>query len=95
MNIGVVEDDQIMGSSLIQRFELDGHKVDWWKTGSDAVNSLEFFEKDIIICDIRLPDITGETVLRQASRDGMAPPRVRLCRCADAGRHPETGDRER
>lgn len=74
INIGVVEDDQIMGSSLIQRFELDGHKVDWWKTGSDAVNSLEFFEKDIIICDIRLPDITGETVLRQASRDGMAPP---------------------
>lgn len=74
MNIGVVEDDLIMGSSLIQRFELDGHNVHWWKTGSDAVNSLEFFEKDIIICDIRLPDITGEAVLRQASRDGAAPP---------------------
>lgn len=74
MNIGVVEDDHIMGSSLIQRFELDGHNVHWWKTGSDAVNSLEFFEKDIIICDIRLPDITGEAVLRQASRNGAAPP---------------------
>lgn len=74
INIGIVEDDQIMGSSLIQRFELEGHKVNWWTTGSDAVNSPEFFEKDIIVCDIRLPDITGETVLRQASRDGLAPP---------------------
>lgn len=74
INIGIVEDDQIMGSSLIQRFELEGHSVRWWTTGSDAVNSPEFFEKDIIICDIRLPDITGETVLRQASRDGRAPP---------------------
>lgn len=74
MNIGIVEDDQIMGNSLIQRFELEGHNVRWWTTGSDAVNSSEFFEKDIIICDIRLPDITGETVLRQANRDGLAPP---------------------
>jgi len=74
LNIGIVEDDQIMGSSLIQRFELDGHIVHWWKTGSDAINSLEFFDKDIIICDIQLPDITGESVLRQAGRDGQAPP---------------------
>ncbi|MEP3278586.1 MAG: sigma-54 dependent transcriptional regulator [Stappiaceae bacterium] len=74
IKIGVVEDDAIMGASLVQRFELEGHSVDWWQTGSDAVNTPVFFEKDIIICDIRLPDITGETVLRQASRDGMAPP---------------------
>lgn len=74
INIGIVEDDQIMGRSLVQRFELEGHIVRWWITGSDAVNSPEFFEKDIIVCDIRLPDITGETVFRQASRDGLAPP---------------------
>lgn len=74
MDIGIIEDDQIMGGSLAQRFELEGHKVDWWTTGSDALNSADFLAKDIIVCDIRLPDITGETVIRQAGRNGAAPP---------------------
>ncbi|WP_269384966.1 sigma-54-dependent transcriptional regulator [Hoeflea alexandrii] len=74
MDIGIIEDDAIMGRSLVQRFELEGHKVVWWTTGSDAVNATDFLEKDIIVCDIRLPDITGETVMRQAGRNGLAPP---------------------
>lgn len=74
MDIGIIEDDQIMGRSLAQRFELEGHKVVWWTTGSDAVNAADFLEKDIIVCDIRLPDITGETVMRQAGLNGLSPP---------------------
>ncbi len=74
MDIGIIEDDHIMGKSLAQRFELEGHKIVWWKTGSDALNANDFLEKDIIVCDIRLPDITGETVMRQAGRNGLAPP---------------------
>lgn len=74
ITIGLVEDDVIMGESLVQRLELEGHKVDWWTTGSDALNAQAFFDKDIIICDIRLPDLTGEAVHRFADQKGIASP---------------------
>lgn len=74
ITIGLVEDDVIMGESLVQRLELEGHKVDWWTTGSDALNAQAFFDKDIIICDIRLPDLTGEAVHRFADQKGIVSP---------------------
>lgn len=74
ITIGLVEDDVIMGESLVQRLELEGHKVDWWTTGSDALNAQAFFDKDIIVCDIRLPDLTGEAVHRFADQKGIVSP---------------------
>ncbi len=73
-DIGIIEDDPIMGESLVQRLELEGHKVDWWTTGSDAINSPALLDKQMVICDIRLPDITGETVFHLAGKKGIATP---------------------
>lgn len=74
LEIGIIEDDPIMGDSLAQRLELEGHRIDWWRTGSDAINSPAMLDKQIIICDIRLPDITGEAVFRLAGKRGIAIP---------------------
>ena len=38
--IAVVEDDPIMGESLLQRLILEGYDAIWWQTGTAAVEGL-------------------------------------------------------
>lgn len=72
--IGVVEDDPIMGESLQQRLVLEGCDVDWWTTGQDAMAGLRSLAHDLVICDIRLPDMEGGALFRAAVREDDAPP---------------------
>ena len=72
--IGVVEDDPVMGESLLQRLSLEGCQVDWWTTGREAIAGLRQLEHDLVICDIRLPDMDGGTLFREAVREENAPP---------------------
>jgi DNA-binding NtrC family response regulator len=60
--IGLIEDDPIMGESLLQRLSLEGAHVTWWRTKQDAIKGLEALDPDVVICDIRLPDGNGEDV---------------------------------
>lgn len=73
--IAIVEDDPIMGESLHHRLTIEGHRVKWWISGEHAVRGLtdcpEAF--DLVVCDIRLPDMNGEEVFRRASRDTTTP----------------------
>jgi DNA-binding NtrC family response regulator len=72
--IGIVEDDPVMGGSLVQRLELEGYAPMWWQTGGDALAGLKRQRPDLLICDIRLPDMTGEDIFRQAlSELGTSP----------------------
>src|SRR6185436_12835593 len=71
MNTGIerlllVEDDPVMGGSLVQRFNLEGFNVNWEKTGADGLAALRRFQPQVIISDIRLPDISGETLINDA-----------------------------
>lgn len=72
--IGVIEDDPIMGESLLQRLTLEGCEVDWWTTGQEAMNGLRRLEHDLVICDIRLPDMAGDVLFRETVRAEKAPP---------------------
>ena len=46
----------------------------WWQTGGDALAALKRQRPDLLICDIRLPDMTGEEIFRQAlSELGTSP----------------------
>jgi len=64
--IGILEDDPIMGESLVQRLIIEGYKPVWWKTGKDALKAFEKSTPDVLICDIQLSDMTGEEVFNQA-----------------------------
>jgi DNA-binding NtrC family response regulator len=64
--IGVVEDDPIMGESLVQRLELEGYGVSWWHSGEEAVTHLREATCQVLVCDIRLPDMDGEQLFRRA-----------------------------
>lgn len=62
----LVEDDPIMGESLLQSFEIDGWTARWSKSGREALAALGASSPDVILCDMRLPDMSGEDVFREA-----------------------------
>jgi DNA-binding NtrC family response regulator len=64
--IGVIEDDEIVGKSLVQRLELEGYSPLWWQTGQGALDQLPKARPDLVICDIRLPDMNGKDVFLRA-----------------------------
>jgi DNA-binding NtrC family response regulator len=64
--IGLVEDDPIMGESLVQWLSVEGYEPAWWRTGAEAMTGLQDRTPDALICDMRLPDMTGEDVFRSA-----------------------------
>jgi two-component system, NtrC family, response regulator AtoC len=72
--IGIVEDDPIMGESLVQRLELEGYRSTWWQSGRDALADIREAGCQVLVCDIRLPDIDGEQLFRRALPDLGATP---------------------
>ncbi|WP_322517560.1 sigma-54 dependent transcriptional regulator [Rhodopseudomonas palustris] len=72
--IGLVEDDAIMGESIVQRLALEGATVRWWRCGQDALKNIKSSPLEAIVCDIRLPDIGGEDLFREAARASKLPP---------------------
>lgn len=56
----LIEDDEIMGESLCDRFALEGFQVDWHQTGNDAMRAISEKKYCLIISDIHLPDLNGE-----------------------------------
>ena len=73
--IAVVEDDEIMGASIVQRLELEGAQPTWWRRGADAAAALRTTRTpfDAVVCDIRLPDQDGEAVFRAARSTSGGP----------------------
>ncbi|MGJ8586354.1 MAG: sigma-54-dependent transcriptional regulator [Marinosulfonomonas sp.] len=74
--IALVEDDDIMGSSLVQRLEIEGAEVLWLKQVSRAVGALRTPRApiDAVICDIRLPDGNGEELFNTLNQTSTPPP---------------------
>lgn len=73
--IAVIEDDEIMGESLSQRLALEGATIVWVKSVDEAMETLQSLPGlDIVICDIRLPDGSGERVFRDSAANGNPPP---------------------
>ncbi|MEM7777524.1 MAG: sigma-54 dependent transcriptional regulator [Pseudomonadota bacterium] len=72
--IGVVEDDPLMGESLLQSLSLEGATVAWWQTGQEAIEGLRHTNTDLVVCDIRLPDTDGMKLYSEAAERGSASP---------------------
>ncbi len=72
----LVEDDEIMGGSLSQRLELEGAQVLWLKQMVRALGAIRTPKRpiDAVICDIGLPDGTGEELFATLARTGTPPP---------------------
>jgi DNA-binding NtrC family response regulator len=64
--IGIIEDDLVVGGTLAHRLELEGYTPLWWRTGQEALEGLQTQRPDLVVCDIVLPDMSGEDVFLQA-----------------------------
>ena len=72
--VALVEDDPIMGESLVQRLTLEGTVVRWWKNGAEALAEIERERPEAVVCDIRLPDMRGDAIFRAVAGRDAAPP---------------------
>ena len=72
--VAVVDDDLIMGESLQRALQLEGWRAVWWHSGKKAVDGMFELRPDLVLCDIRLPDMNGEEVFRATSACSLAPP---------------------
>ncbi|ULB12471.1 ArxR, response regulator (plasmid) [Cereibacter azotoformans] len=75
-HIALVEDDDIMGASILQRLELEGARVVWFKSFHRALGGLRTPHRpfDAVVCDIRLADGSGEDLFNRLCETGMPPP---------------------
>ncbi len=72
--VAIVDDDPIMGESLQRALQLEGWRAVWWQTGKSAVDGMSGLCPDLVLCDIRLPDMGGDEVFRVSNARSLAPP---------------------
>ena len=51
-----------MGESLLQRLALEGYDARWYRSGGEALATIKTARPDLLLCDIRLPDMNGEDI---------------------------------
>jgi len=72
--ICLIEDDEIMGEAVSDRFALEGFDCIWFKTGEAARQSLQKDRYSVVISDIKLPDIDGEQLFEELRAAGTELP---------------------
>ncbi len=70
----LVEDDAIMRASLCQRFTIEGIACDCFTRAEDALSALSDRQYAALISDIRLPDMSGESLYSRLLESAMPPP---------------------
>ena len=63
-SILVIDDDEVVLNSIAEALRLEGYKVDTAETGKEAIRkgNLRFY--NLVLIDIRLPDMEGTELLK-------------------------------
>jgi DNA-binding NtrC family response regulator len=70
----LVEDDPIMGESLVDRFRLEGYAVDWYRDARTAMAAIRSRCYAAVVSDVRLPRLSGEDMFRQLKAEAQSLP---------------------
>ncbi|TRZ99440.1 MAG: response regulator [Rhodocyclaceae bacterium] len=90
MRLLLVEDDKMIGESVLDLLRADGYAVDWVKDGLMADNTLLTGSYDLVLLDLGLPGMDGIGVLRaMRSRRDRTP--VLIATARDSVQHRVAG----
>jgi DNA-binding NtrC family response regulator len=74
ITIHLIEDDAVLGESLVQRLSLEGFEVRWARSIAEGETLLQSSQPSMVVCDIQLPDGSGEDLLmRMLPQIGSVP----------------------
>ncbi|RDJ04209.1 response regulator [Rhizobium grahamii] len=74
MNVLVVEDNIDIGDAVSAHVAADGHNVDWCVNLTEATRKLGTEKYDLVLLDLRLPDGSGLSLLRDIRGEGETVP---------------------
>ena len=78
LRVLLVEDNEILGEAVRDHIAAADHAVDWMKTLDDARMSLRTVSYGLILLDLRLPDGSGISLLKELRAGGNATPVIIL-----------------
>jgi two-component system OmpR family response regulator/two-component system response regulator QseB len=90
LRILLIEDDQILGSSLKKALEKHAYGVDWLRDGEAGLEAIESSDFAAVVLDINLPKMNGFDVLRSLRKKGNHVP-VLMLTALDAVHQKVTG----
>jgi DNA-binding NtrC family response regulator len=70
----LIEDDEIMGESLTERFRIEGFACHWFRDGASATRALRDQRFDLVVSDMRLGDMSGDEIFAWAQQALHSPP---------------------
>lgn len=68
MNLLLCEDEPKIAKFILQGLNEERHNVDWHTHGASTIHQIIKKQYDILILDLRLPDIDGLTVCREVRK---------------------------
>ena len=73
----IVDDEQLIRWSLVERLVQEGHRVLEAETGREALEKIAGRSYDLIVSDLRMPELDGLAVCRLLRQDpGLAGSRI-------------------
>ena len=74
MRLLLVEDDSLLGQSMVEALNRSGYTTDWVEKGQDVEIALKTEQFVSIVLDLTLPDMDGLEVLKRVRRAGHTLP---------------------
>lgn len=65
----LIDDEPIYYKMIVHALKPHGYEVEFARTGMDGLQTVPLFKPDIIITDVRLPDLSGYEVAQRLRRD--------------------------
>ena len=64
-NILVIDDEELITKSLVKLLNKQGYSVEIAKSGIEALEKVKQFDFDLIISDVRMPEMDGIETIKQ------------------------------
>ncbi|MCH8289444.1 MAG: response regulator, partial [Candidatus Marinimicrobia bacterium] len=71
-SIFVVDDDSVIRANLQEFLQMEGHEVETFSSGEDALSRISNEVPDLMLIDLRLPGIDGLNLLEKVKNESQS-----------------------